>query len=117
MIQTLLLVLFAFFLPSHCIPTKRSFHSVNQVTCENYVPDDYEREVSPEPKTLVDFEYLISNFDVVDVEDYVSHFFLLIIENNRNKINNKMLPDNSLTYNTIFFLVLHSSDVDHFELG
>ena len=74
MVKTLLLVLFAFPLPFHCIPTKRPFRPVNQVTCENYVPDDYEREVSPEPETLIDFEYLITNFDVVDVEDYVSLF-------------------------------------------
>ena len=42
------------------------------ISCDSYVPDDYDKDVPHNMDTVVDFEYRIENFDVVDNEDYVS---------------------------------------------
>lgn len=40
--------------------------------CSSFVPVDYDKTRSPAPRTMVDLEYQIKNFDVVNVQDYVS---------------------------------------------
>lgn len=42
------------------------------ISCDSYVPFDYDKDISAASETVVDFEYRITNFDVVDTEDYVS---------------------------------------------
>lgn len=42
------------------------------ISCESYVPENYDKDEPPGNNTVVDFEYRIDNFDVVDTEDYVS---------------------------------------------
>lgn len=47
------------------------------ISCDSYVPFDYDKDISAASETVVDFEYRITNFDVVDTEDYVSLFKVL----------------------------------------
>lgn len=55
----------------------QNFHLIknedkNNVNCFLYVPEGYKSLQTPDPVTTVDFEYEITNFDSIKVEDYVS---------------------------------------------